>query len=116
MSLTSIPDRAADISASAMVASGMKKGDWIKTCRFADMIMNEYSCLIAAHCESGPDVRIWTGTSPYIGAVALTGKYAAANKFSLTALYQSTINTACRTAARSEERRVGKECRSRWAP
>ena len=31
MSLTSIPDRAADISASAMVASGMKKGDWIKT-------------------------------------------------------------------------------------
>src|SRR2546430_17304916 len=29
---------------------------------------------------------------------------------------QSSLNAAVKEAARSEERRVGKECRSRWSP
>jgi acyl-CoA synthetase (AMP-forming)/AMP-acid ligase II len=53
---------------------------------------------MAAHCESGPEVRIWTGRSPFIGAVAFAGKYAAENRFSLTAWYQSTMKTACKSA------------------
>ena len=36
---TSIPARAAALRASAMVASGMKKGDWRNTCRCAEAIM-----------------------------------------------------------------------------
>lgn len=39
MSLTSTPDRAATFNVSAMVASGMKKGDWMKTCRCAAAIV-----------------------------------------------------------------------------
>ena len=31
-------------------------------------------------------------------------------------LRQEEAETLCRWAARSEERRVGKECRSRWSP
>ena len=31
-------------------------------------------------------------------------------------LYKQTVDALGTTAARSEERRVGKECRSRWSP
>lgn len=74
--------------------------------------MAAYSCLIAAHWESGPDVRICTGMSP---SVVSAGKYSGANRFSPTALYQSTMNTACRIAAASPTRRTWVS-RQEWKP
>jgi hypothetical protein len=50
ITLTSMPDRAADFRASAMHASGMNYGDYRNTWRCAVTIIEKYSCWIAAHC------------------------------------------------------------------
>ena len=52
-------------------------------------------------------------------AKANVGKTVATNEPSHKAIGNQpscTANTSCSNTARSEERRVGKECRSRWSP
>ena len=38
------------------------------------------------------------------------------NKIESSTLSESTLKNAAKSVGRSEERRVGKECRSRWSP
>src|SRR3989441_11711157 len=60
-----------------------------------------------------------TGAAPFSGLAISgpTGTYTLSFGASgLTAVTTGSINLAAGPAARSEERRVGKECRSRWSP
>src|SRR2546427_10008501 len=91
--------------------------------------------LVGALCSAGATIFIrqgLRGRGPYTGfwinlvvgtvglwaAVLLTGGFghpsAAGVAFFVLAGLSGTL--ACRLLRRSEERRVGKECRSRWSP
>ena len=48
-----------------------------------------------------------------VGALAVAGSIATGHYFHAA---QATATAAAAEQARSEERRVGKECRSRWSP
>jgi len=48
------------------------------------------------------------GTAPNMGA--------SETRAAITAAADALLGWSARTAKRSEERRVGKECRSRWSP
>src|ERR1044071_180108 len=63
-----------------------------------------------------PTLRLGEGGTPLIQAVNLGMMLGLPNLFIKDERKGPTSSFKARQAARSEERRVGKECRSRWSP
>ena len=55
----------------------------------------------------------WGGDIPWISAKFMYDDYLYSSELKIS---QEGLDNGSRLAPRSEERRVGKECRSRWSP
>ena len=81
---------------------------------------NKFHPLVAEACEFDPDQKIgerMLGTDPVTGesVVAKMRRYGAMVQKGHTDK-ENGIKAQFASRSRSEERRVGKECRSRWSP
>src|SRR5256886_17281978 len=73
--------------------------------------------LVTVHCDGGDGwAESVAGEDPYYSSEWTESAWPTIRQYLAPAVLGRSLNSARESVPRSEERRVGKECRSRWSP
>src|SRR3989441_13235353 len=112
-----IPDGFHAITAALTVRHGAQAIDFYKRALGAEELMRipgpDGKSLMDAELKIGDSIFMLSDEQPGVGCRAPAS---VGGPTSYLYVYVPDVDKAFRRAVRSEERRVGKECRSRWSP
>src|SRR5205823_7509866 len=91
-------------------------GDELERCVFTTGISGRRQTVFFFQAEDGIRDKLVTGVQTCALPICATRRRAATARKPASASTRSAARWASTRATRSEERRVGKECRSRWTP